>query len=62
MSTLHFKAKLLGVIGDADKPTLHVHTQSTEIMIEVEWNMALLIAEEILARQTALNKAKETAA
>jgi hypothetical protein len=61
MSALSFKARLLGVIGDADKPTLLVHTQSTEIQIQMDWNMALLIAEEILARQTAMMKAKEVA-
>ena len=60
-AALHFKAKIVGIIGEIDKPILHIHTQSTEMQIEIDWNMALLFAEEILARQTAM-QTKETAA
>jgi hypothetical protein len=61
VSALHFKAKICGIIGDIDKPTLHIHTQSTEMLIEIDWNMALLFAEEIRQRQTAM-QTKESAA
>lgn len=61
MTALNFRAKLIGIIGDPDKPILHIHTQSTEMHIEIEWNMALLFAEEIRQRQAAMQP-KETAA